>query len=291
MLIPLFANMKKRESFQIASKITQYLVKKGAQVVARDDEAEELGVPPLSSIDLKKIDLMISLGGDGTILRVIHHFSHLDAPILGINLGHLGFMADVPLSDLYPSLDELLSGSYKVEERLIMEGIAPNQDRCFAVNEMVIHRSPNPCLIDLSIHVDGKYLNTFSADGIIISTPNGSTAYSLAAGGPILTPELEAFVITPISPHTISNRPIVLLPQDKIEIQYLSPYDPVEVTYDGFSRHILETNETFSIIRSKRTFKMINLSRSDYFATLRTKLGWAGQLRYGMLNHRTEDRE
>lgn len=291
MLIPLFANMKKRESFKIANKITQYLVKKGVQVVARDDEAEELGVPPLSSIDPKMIDLMISLGGDGTILRVIHHFSHLDAPILGINLGHLGFMADVPLTDLYPSLDELLLGSYKVEERLIMEGIAPRQDRFFAVNEMVIHRSPNPCLIDLSIHVDGKYLNTFSADGVIISTPNGSTAYSLAAGGPILTPELEAFVITPISPHTISNRPIVLMPQDQIEIQYLSPYDPVEVTFDGFSRHTLGTNETFRIIRSKRTFKMINLTRTDYFATLRTKLGWAGQLRYGMLNHRTEDRD
>ena len=291
MIIALFANMKKRESFAITKEIAEYLQNKGVMVVARDDEAADLQVPPLTSVPPEKIDFLISLGGDGTILRVIHYFPALDAPILGINLGHLGFMADVPLPDLYPSLDELLNGSYSVEERLMMEGITPTQERVFAVNEMVIHRSHNPSLIDLSIHVDGKYLNTFSADGIIISTPNGSTAYSLAAGGPILTPALKAIVITPISPHTISNRPIVLLPCDKIEIQYLSPYDPVEITYDGFSRHSLATNEIFSVGCAKRTFKMVNLARSDYFATLRTKLGWTGQLRYNELNHPAEYRD
>jgi NAD+ kinase len=292
MIIALFANMKKRESFAITKKVAEYLQKKGVTVVARDDEAADLEVPPLSSIPPEKIDFLISLGGDGTILRVIHHFPSIDAPILGINLGHLGFMADVPLSDLlHPSLDDLLNGDYMVEERIMMEGVTPTQDRVFAVNEMVIHRSRNPCLIDLSIHVDGKYLNTFSADGIIISTPNGSTAYSLAAGGPILTPELNAIVITPISPHTISNRPIVLMPRDKIEMQYLSNYDPVEITYDGFPCHTMATNEIFSISRAKRSFKMVNLKRTDYFSTLRTKLGWAGQLRYGELNHPTENRD
>ncbi len=291
MIVALFANMNKRESFGISKKVAHYLVEKGVQVVARDDEAADLGVPPLSSVAPDAIEFIISLGGDGTILRIIHHYPTLDAPILGVNLGHLGFMADVPLSDLYPSLDELISGNFMIENRVMMEGIPPSQERCLAVNEMVVHRSRNPCLIDLSIHVDGKYLNTFSADGVIISTPNGSTAYSLAAGGPILTPELKAFVITPISPHTISNRPIVLMPQEKIEVQYLSDYEPVEITYDGFSRHSLTTNEIFSILPAKRTFKMVNLSRSDYFSTLRTKLNWTGQLRYGELNHRTEDRD
>ncbi len=291
MIVALFANMNKRESFGISKKVSDYLAKKGVQVVARDDEAADLGVPPLSSFAPDAIQFIISLGGDGTILRVIHHYPNLDAPILGINLGHLGFMADVPLSDLFPSLDELLSGGFTIEERVMMEGLPPSQKRCFAVNEMVIHRSRNPCLIDLSIHVDGKYLNTFSADGVIISTPNGSTAYSLAAGGPILTPELKAFVITPINPHTISNRPIVLMPREKIEVQYLSDYEPVEITYDGFSRHALAPNEVFRILPAKRTFKMVSLSRSDYFSTLRTKLNWTGQLRYGELNHRTEDRD
>lgn len=285
MIIALFANLDKKESFAITKEVASYLSEKGVHVVARDDEATDLGVPPLSSVDPKKIDFLISLGGDGTILRMVHSFPSLDAPILGINLGHLGFMADVPLSDLYPSLDDLLSGAYKVEERVMMEGVLPSQKRCVAINEMVIHRSQNPCLIDLSIHVDGTYVNTFSADGIILSTPNGSTAYSLAAGGPILAPNLNAFALTPISPHTISNRPIVLMPEHSIEVQYLSDYAPVEITYDGFSRHTLAPKETFRIERSKRMFKMVTLKRTDYYATLRTKLGWAGQVRYNASNN------
>lgn len=285
MIIALFANMQKRESFTLSKQIAQFLRDNHITVVSRDDEAEELGVPPLSSIPAHSLDCLISLGGDGTILRLVHNYSHLDAPILGINLGHLGFMADVPLSDLYPSLEDLIAGQYKVEERVMMEGTTFSGEHCFAVNEMVIHRANNPSLIDLSIHVDGVYLNTFSADGIIVSAPSGSTAYSLAAGGPILTPEIDALVITPISPHTISNRPIVLMPRHKIEVQYLSAYNPVEITYDGFSRYTMSTNEIFSIKKSAKKFRMISLFRRDYFSTLRTKLGWAGQIRYSQLHH------
>ncbi|MFC2049172.1 NAD(+)/NADH kinase, partial [Chlamydiota bacterium] len=225
--------MKKRESYTIAKQIADFLHAKKVTVVSRDEESQELDVPPLSSVPADAIHCLISLGGDGTILRLIHHFPHLEAPILGINLGHLGFMAEIPLSDLYPSLEDLISGHYKIEERVMMEGLTASQERCFAVNDIVIHRSRNPSLIDLSISVDGNYLNTFSADGIIVATPSGSTAYSLAAGGPILTPDLNAFVITPISPHTISNRPIVLMPKQTIEVQYLGAYEPVEVTFDG----------------------------------------------------------
>lgn len=289
MIIALFANTKKRESFDIAKKVSHFLQEKSITVVTRDNQAEELGIPSLSTIPPQEIDFLISLGGDGTILRLVHHFPQLQAPILGINLGHLGFMADIPLNNLFPSLEDFLKGNYKVEERIMMEGVTADQERCFAVNEIVIHRSHNPSLIDLSIHVDGNYLNTFSADGIIISTPSGSTAYSLAAGGPILTPELNAFVITPISPHTISNRPIVLMPNQKIEIQYLSPYEPVEITYDGFSRFSLKTNEAFSVARANRVFKIVSLATVDYFATLRTKLGWVGQVRYSELRRREED--
>lgn len=288
MIVALFANMKKKESFTIAKQITQFLHEKNVDVFSRDDEAEELHVPPLSSIPSDSINCLISLGGDGTILRLIHNFPHLKAPILGINLGQLGFMAEIPLVDLYPSLEDMVKGHYKVEERMMMEGITCSQERCFAVNEVVIHRSRHPTLIDLSIHVDGTYLNTFSADGIIISTPSGSTAYSLAAGGPILTPDLNAFVITPISPHTISNRPIVLMPKEKIEVQYLSSYDPIEIAYDGFSRYTMHPNEIFTVVKSERTFKMMHLGRTDYYSTLRTKLGWSGQIRY---SQRDEDRD
>lgn len=124
-------------------------------------------------------------------------------------------------------------------------------------------------------------MNTFSADGIILSTPNGSTAYSLAAGGPIVTPEIEAFVLTPICPHTISNRPIVLMPKKEITIKYLSPVAPVEITYDGITSFNLSTNEIFTIKPSTRTFKLVMLEKHDYFSTLREKLGWQGKLKVG----------
>jgi NAD+ kinase len=173
----------------------------------------------------------------------------------------------------------------------MMEGLTRSKDRFFAVNEIVIHRAHNPSLIDLSIHVDGTYLNTFSADGIIVATPSGSTAYSLAAGGPILTPEIDAFVITPICPHTISNRPLVLMPKEKIEVQYLSPYAPVEITYDGFSRFTMQTDEVFTIFKSKKKYKLVSLKRNDYFSTLRSKLAWSGQLRFSQLNPRLENQD
>jgi len=291
MIIALFANMKKRESFSIAKQISDFLQARRVTVVARDEESKALDVPALSSVDPSSIYCLISIGGDGTILRVVHHFSHLEAPILGINLGHLGFMADIPLPDLYPSLEDLIQGAFQIEKRIMMEGVTSEGNRCFALNDIVIHRSQNPSLIDLSISVDGNYLNTFSADGIIVATPSGSTAYSLAAGGPILTPDLNAFVITPISPHTISNRPIVLMPKQEIAVQYLSTYDPIEISCDGFSHHSLASTQTITISKSERTTKMINLKRTDYFSTLRTKLGWSGQLRYSQMNHRAEDRE
>lgn len=279
MIIALFPNALKSQAKEITLKLIKYLVNTGVTVVVEDAEAKELCAHPLSSIHPQDIDFSISLGGDGTILRLVHRHPEIEAPILGINLGSLGFMADIPMDDIYRSLQELLQGHFKLSKRLIMVGCTDKNEQCFAVNEFVIHRAKNPCLVDLAIYVDGLYVNTFSADGVIISTPSGSTAYSLAAGGPILAPELEALVITPISPHTISNRPIVLMPQTEIEVQYLSEHEPVEVTYDGFPQYHMTTGEKFRICRSDRSFTLVSLPYHDYFSTLRTKLGWTGKLR------------
>ncbi len=162
----------------------------------------------------------------------------------------------------------------------MIQGETLTEEKCFAVNDLVVHRGKNPSLVEISIHVDGLYLNTFEADGVILATPNGSTAYSLAAGGPILSPSLDAVVLTPISPHTISNRPIVLTAHQEIQVQYLSDYDPIEIRADGFFFHTLQTGEVFRISRHPKTFKLISLHRNDYFSTLRTKLGWSGKLRH-----------
>ncbi len=280
MIIALFPNIRKSQSKSIAIGIREFLTSQGVSVVVEDAEAQEVGAPPLSSVEPDKIDFLICLGGDGTILRLVQKCPELTAPIVGVNLGSLGFMADVPITEVYPSLQDLINGNYRIQSRIMMEGRTINNNMCYAVNEISFHRAKNPCLVDLAIHVDGSYLNTFSADGIIISTPSGSTAYSLAAGGPILTPELEAFVLTPISPHTISNRPIVLMPKQEIQIQYLSEYEPVEIAYDGFTGNTISTGEMFHISLSSRKFRLVNLGHHDYYSTLRSKLGWTGTLRH-----------
>lgn len=280
MIIALFPNERKPESLTIAKEMREFLVGRGVQVVCNELHAATIGADSLNEVDPKKIDFRISLGGDGTILRIVHKYPDIEAPLLGINLGGLGFMADIPVHDIYPSLEDLLAGRYQVQKRLMMEGKSSKGDKCFAVNEIVIHRAQNPCLIEFAIYVDGLYLNTFSADGMILATPNGSTAYSLAAGGPILTPDLQAFVLTPICPHTISNRPIVLMPKHDIEIRYLNPYLPVEVSYDGISTFNLATHDTLIISPSKTcSFPLVSLKRHDYFSTLREKLGWQGTLK------------
>jgi len=279
MIVFLYRNMHKNNSKNIAVGIREYLVSHGVKVVAEDEESELLGTQPLSECDPKSIDYCITLGGDGTILRLVHNRVEINAPILGINLGSLGFMADIPITEIYPCLKDLINQNFSVQERMMMDGGAHNDHACSAVNDIIFHRAANATLIELAIHVDGAFLNTFRADGVIISTACGSTAYSLAAGGPILTPNLEALVITPICPHTISNRPIVLMPEKEVQIQYISELKPLEVAADGFSVTSLSTSEVYYVQRSQRTFRLVKLPFYDYYATLRSKLGWAGRIR------------
>jgi NAD+ kinase len=279
MIIALFSNPTKPQHQHLTSEVIEFLTHHGAKVAMEEGHAQQFHTHRLSDIPPLDVNCMISMGGDGTILRLVHDYPHFSAPILGINLGHLGFMADVPIPDIYPSLLDLLHGNYTLDDRLMVDGNAPDGQCCFAVNDIVIHRGRNPSLIELAIHVDGLYVNTFEADGMIVATPNGSTAYSLAAGGPILSPDLQALVLTPISAHTISNRPIVLTADQEIQIQYLSEYEPVEVRADGLDQFFLETGSSFTIRRSEKTFRLISLYRRDYFSTLRSKLGWSGKLR------------
>ncbi|MDE3047588.1 MAG: NAD(+)/NADH kinase, partial [Verrucomicrobiota bacterium] len=251
-IIALFPNEKKRHSFELAAQIRAFLEERGVTVVAEDEKAASIGATPLSQIDPTQIQFLISMGGDGTILRLCHRYSHLNAGMLGINLGHLGFMADIPQNDIYPSLTDLLNGVYTMEKRLMLE-----TGPLLAVNDIVIHRAQNYSLIELALEIDGTYVNTFTADGIVMATPNGSTAYSLAAGGPILSPNLDAIVITPICAHTISNRPIVISSDRKIRIKYLSEYGPVDVRADGLDAISLQSGSELIIQRSKRTFKWV----------------------------------
>jgi NAD+ kinase len=279
MIIAIFPNIKKRNSKSLASSILGFLSKQGVTVVAEKDDAEELGIMEITSVPQDQIKFLISMGGDGTILRLAHKYVDLDAAILGINLGHLGFMADVPVSDIYPCLQDLLDGAYTIEDRIVLRCQDGDDNDSFAINDFVVHRGKNISLVKIAIYVDGQYLNTFEADGVILATPNGSTAYSLAAGGPIISPSLRAIVITPISPHTISNRPLVLTSDQIVQMQYQSDYEPLDVIADGMHNAPMAKGAMFTFSCSNKFFKLVNLSRRDYFSTLRSKLGWSGKLR------------
>jgi NAD+ kinase len=292
MIIGLFLNKEKKDSFSVAKKIQKILeleqeklktkeekaVKEKIVLVAEDSIAKELGIKALSFVDPKKIDFLISIGGDGTILKLAQKYQDLSGAILGINLGSLGFMADIPLSDLENSLKDLIQGSYAIEKRLMLEVIL-GEKRYFAANDLVVHRGKNAHLVELTVSVDNHYVNSFVADGLILATPNGSTAYSLAAGGPILGPLVEAFVLTPICPHTISNRPIVLTADREVEIQCARNYEhPLQLSIDGVVIKDFSEKEILKCKKSAHRFKLVKLKRHDYFSTLRTKLGWSGKL-------------
>lgn len=284
MKIALFPNPLKPEARAIAKEIASFLTSRNVKVYTENENAVYLNSLPLSEIAPKSIDFIISLGGDGTILRVFHTHSHVEAPILPINLGGLGFMADTKAKDVIPALEMLLAGQFTIQNRILMEGNSEKGESCRALNEIVLHRAHTLSLIDLQVSIDDVYLNTFSADGIILSTPTGSTAYSLAAGGPILSVELGVFVLTPICPHTLSNRPIVLMPKKQIEFQYLGQQGNIEVTYDGYDSFSLSPGETFTIKRSEKCFQLVILPPHNYYETLRNKLGWAGTSRHPLLN-------
>ncbi len=279
MIIAIFPSLHIKQSKKITEEIISFFHSKKVSIVCDDESAKDLNIPPISSIDPNDITFLLTMGGDGTIIRIAHQYANLNRPILGINLGHLGFMADVPLPDIIPSMQDLLDGKYEIEKRMTQKATFQSGKEVFSINDIVVHRARNPSLIELSIHVDGSYLNTFEADGIIVATPNGSTAYSLAAGGPILSPKLEACVITPISAHTISNRPIVIPGDVEIKIQYLSSNDPVEVICDGIDNTELQTGGYCTITKNPNYFKLVSLHRKEYFQTLRSKLNWAGKLR------------
>jgi len=281
MIIALFPRIRDCKAQEVAREVLSFLSHREVTVVVEDDTAPLFGAPPLSSVHPEEIQFLVIIGGDGTILHVAHRYAHLDAAILGINLGQLGFMADVQASDIIPSLNALLDGAYTIQNRTTIEGVVSN-DRgraLFAINDCVLHRAPNPSLVEISIFIDDLFLNTFEADGVILSTPNGSTAYSLAAGGPIISPEVDALLLTPICPHTISNRPIIISSHRTICIKYVSEKAPIRLVADGLQHFEIAHGDFVQIKKSSNPFKLVHLQSVNYFSTLRGKLRWTGKLR------------
>jgi NAD+ kinase len=224
------------------------------------------------------VDLVVVLGGDGTLLGAARKVGRYGPPILGVNLGGLGFLTETPLKRLYKHMERLISGEMDVETRLMLEAsvLRDDEEKCrlAVLNDVVINKGALARIIDLRVSIDGRFLTTFGADGLIVSSPTGSTGYNLSAGGPILYPNLEALILTPICPFTLTQRPIILPDTSVIEITMGEDSGEVTLTFDGQVGFDLIKNDRVIVSKSEKKLKLIKSPDQDYFDILRTKLKW-----------------
>lgn len=235
-------------------------------------------------------DVLVAIGGDGTVLSAALIGHTHDKPLVGINFGKLGFLADVDIKSLPDFLSELKRGEYLVEERMVLQAENLKDDEMLGVafNDFVIDKGAWTKMIDLELTVDGEYVTTFPADGVVFATPTGSTGYSLSAGGPIVTPKAEVIAISPISPHSLTTRPLILSPKQKVTVTAYSQFKTIQFNADG--QRVKEIESPFSVCISKcdKSLKILRTHSSSYFEVLRNKLLWGIDLRNNQLKNRKD---
>jgi NAD+ kinase len=228
-------------------------------------------------------DLAIVLGGDGSILRAAHQMGYDQRPVLGINLGRLGFLAALQPEQLEEALPQIAAGDHQVISHLMIECVVTRAGKAIykslGLNEASVLAGPPFAMVDVELYVDGELVTTYSCDGLIVSTPVGSTAHCLSAGGPILRNDIQALVILPISPHTLTLRPVVDSADRVVELVVPEPHEGTSFMVDGRVLGKLEAGDRIRIVRSQAYFKMVAVRSQSYYRTLHDKLGWGGQLR------------
>jgi NAD+ kinase len=262
-----------------ARELHKWLAERGVRALFDPDAGAAVGEPGVSRSELgRRADLVIVLGGDGTLLAVARALEVRAVPILGINLGTLGFLAEVSVDEMEPALERALEGGLRVEERMRLDVELERAGRIVgrwrALNDAVITKADPGRLIDLETHADGQLVATYHGDGLIVSTPTGSTAYSLSAGGPILLPDLRAFVLTPVSPHTLTQRPLVLPDDVCLEVIVRTGGREGHLTVDGQEGTRLEAGDRVRVRRSEHPVHLLVPPQSTRFEVLRTKLLW-----------------
>ena len=265
----------------VAPRLIEWLESRGLSVLYDKETAACLVASgrECSREDLTaRVDLVIVLGGDGTLLATARAFRDSTVPVLPINLGGLGFLTSVKLDELYAILEEVLQGRNRLSERSMLEAHITRAGEVIArhraLNDAVLNKGALARIIDLDLSVNSEFVCSYKADGLIISTPTGSTAYSLAAGGPIVYPQVPAFVVTPICPHTLTNRPLVIPESSKIEVTFRSADAQVYLTLDGQVGVELEPADRISVTKSANPMRLVRPARNTYFEILRNKLKW-----------------
>ena len=267
-------------------EIAEWLEKRGVEAVFETETAALLPGTPSQAVASKSalaagVDVVLVLGGDGTLLSMADCIgaAGTSIPIIGVNFGSLGFLTEITLPELYPSLEAALDGRAHIELRMMLRSTTLREGKTFAqliaLNDVVITKTARSRLIDLSVSVGDEFVTRVKADGLIVATPTGSTAYNLAAGGPIVQPNVDALVLTPIAPHTLTNRPIVIPATSTVRVQpNMNERDEVFVTFDGQAGFQLQAGDEVSIQRAETPLRLIRPSTRSYFEVLRTKLKW-----------------
>jgi len=265
----------------VAARLVKWLGANGYGVIA---DAETCGVASglecvaREAIAARKPQFVVVLGGDGTMLSAARAVAQAGIPILGVNLGSLGFMTEVRLEELEATLDALARNNCVIDARAMLHCEHIRAGKCVtayeALNDIVVSKAALARMVDFDVHVNQQFVSNYKADGVIVATPTGSTAYSLAAGGPILTPAVDAFVITPVSPHALTNRPLVVPDCSEITIEVKQPQEEAYLTVDGQTGGPLRQGDRVVCRKSDHTIQLFHLPQRSFFDVLRTKLKW-----------------
>ena len=280
--VGIISRPRREDIARVVPPLVKWLQAHGAEVTCDSETNDCFGPLALKTRKREELpgctDLLIVLGGDGTLLSAGRLAAERKVPILAVNLGGMGFLTTVPQDELYSILEEIFSGLHRVSERVMLEaeivrggGVARRQ---IALNDAVLNKAALARIMDLELRVDGEYVTTYKADGLILSTPTGSTAYSLAAGGPIVYPIVEAFVVTPICPHTLTNRPLVIPDSATIEVDFKAGDDAVFLTLDGQIGIELVRGDHIRVRKAAEKLLLVRPAKKTYYEILRNKLKW-----------------
>ena len=278
--VGIYAKKNHPDAEQIASNICERFKLEQIEVLLEDSLAEQIGqVNGYAEEEIPElVDLIIVLGGDGTLISVARLVGEQNVPIVGVNLGRLGFLTEITRDELPEMLERLIADDYQISDRMMLDAFIHRDDkvvgRFTVLNDVVINKGALARIIDMETYVDGRHLTSYKADGLIISTPTGSTGYNLAAGGPIIYPDINSLLITPICPHMLTNRPIMVWSRSVIEIKVSFEDDVVFFTADGQVGRKLLPGDRVEVRRSKLRTRLVSSPSKDYFEILRTKLNW-----------------
>ena len=279
----LWGNTDKSVFWQILPKIIDWADSNKIQIyftekIQTNVEFNANSIPVINSNEkISEMDFMLVLGGDGTFLSCARAVEHHDTPILGIHLGDLGFLAKVTLDDIFQRLDQVAKGDYLIEKRSMVKAVLKktgSEKVLYGLNDFVVTSGESHRLLVSEVFVNGRRVSEYRSDGLIVATPTGSTAYSLSSGGPIIAPDVDSFVITPISAHSLNSRPLVVSNKSSIEIKFSNYNQDIIFITDGQLHEILRPNDVALISNSNFQIGLIDFDDTDYFHTLRIKMGW-----------------